>query len=570
MLDALVTAEVALVRARGALGLTPAGVVDRVSDALGWTAPGEPCRGHAIDAAALAAASVAGGNPVIPLVGAADRRRSGAEAEVHRGATSQDILDSALMLVAARAAREVVSVARRDGGRAARVRRARIATRSLPRARSPSTPCPPRSGLRAANWLRGVQRAIERAGCRGRRRCRHSWAAPAARSRRSSSCTGRMPRPSCRAAFAARARARRARRAVAHDPLARHRTGRRARAGHRRGRRDRHRRRDARRAPRSASSPKASAADRRRCRRSRTRRHPSSSARPRCAHPSSARRCISPPAFAVDERPDGAWHAEWPTLRELLRLALGATGTAARLVGRPAGRRRRRRAQPRADRRAHRRRAALARARAGDRQGRACRRSSRPPAGARTSPPCCARQPELADARHRRPARPGAATPALRRRPRRPSRSRRSSHDRPADRPDRAGRARRGAARSCSGRRSAPRRSCGRTSCRFSPRATASSRGTCPATAPRPPATRAVHGRRPRRCGRRGDRGPRRRARPLRRGLARRRHRTGARCCGIPTSSPALAIVASGAQLGDARRRGTSAPRRCARSRPRC
>ncbi|MFT4211807.1 MAG: lyase family protein, partial [Microbacterium sp.] len=37
-------------------------------------------------------------------------------------------------------------------------------------------------------------------------------------------------------------------------------------------------------------------------------------------------------AFAVDERPDGAWHAEWPTLRELLRLALGATGTAARLV----------------------------------------------------------------------------------------------------------------------------------------------------------------------------------------------------------------------------------------------
>ncbi|HEY8753955.1 MAG TPA: lyase family protein [Arthrobacter sp.] len=27
-----------------------------------------------------------------------------------------------------------------------------------------------------------------------------------------------------------------------------------------------------------------------------------------------------------DERPDGAWHTEWPTLRELLRLALGAAG----------------------------------------------------------------------------------------------------------------------------------------------------------------------------------------------------------------------------------------------------
>jgi 3-carboxy-cis,cis-muconate cycloisomerase len=28
-------------------------------------------------------------------------------------------------------------------------------------------------------------------------------------------------------------------------------------------------------------------------------------------------------ASFVDERPDGAWHAEWPTLRELLRLAVG-------------------------------------------------------------------------------------------------------------------------------------------------------------------------------------------------------------------------------------------------------
>src|SRR5699024_9494398 len=27
---------------------------------------------------------------------------------------------------------------------------------------------------------------------------------------------------------------------------------------------------------------------------------------------------------AADERPDGGWHAEWPALRELLRLAAGA------------------------------------------------------------------------------------------------------------------------------------------------------------------------------------------------------------------------------------------------------
>ncbi|MCS0499849.1 lyase family protein [Protaetiibacter mangrovi] len=37
-------------------------------------------------------------------------------------------------------------------------------------------------------------------------------------------------------------------------------------------------------------------------------------------------------ATAVDERPDGAWHAEWPTLRELLRLALGASAHAAHLA----------------------------------------------------------------------------------------------------------------------------------------------------------------------------------------------------------------------------------------------
>ncbi|MFK4762419.1 lyase family protein [Microbacterium sp. ZW T5_45] len=37
-------------------------------------------------------------------------------------------------------------------------------------------------------------------------------------------------------------------------------------------------------------------------------------------------------ALAVDERPDGAWHAEWPALRELLRLALGASAHGASLA----------------------------------------------------------------------------------------------------------------------------------------------------------------------------------------------------------------------------------------------
>jgi 3-carboxy-cis,cis-muconate cycloisomerase len=37
-------------------------------------------------------------------------------------------------------------------------------------------------------------------------------------------------------------------------------------------------------------------------------------------------------AGAIDERPDGAWHAEWPALRELLRLTLGASALTAELV----------------------------------------------------------------------------------------------------------------------------------------------------------------------------------------------------------------------------------------------
>jgi 3-carboxy-cis,cis-muconate cycloisomerase len=37
-------------------------------------------------------------------------------------------------------------------------------------------------------------------------------------------------------------------------------------------------------------------------------------------------------ANAVDERPDGAWHVEWQSLRELLRLSAGAAGLAAELL----------------------------------------------------------------------------------------------------------------------------------------------------------------------------------------------------------------------------------------------
>ncbi|MEU5142662.1 3-carboxy-cis,cis-muconate cycloisomerase [Streptomyces sp. NPDC021139] len=94
-LRALLDAETALTRAQAALGLAPA----EAADAVG-AAAADP---DAFDACSLAERARGGGNPVIPLV--ADLTRAVGEPYgpyVHRGATSQDILDTATMLVAAR------------------------------------------------------------------------------------------------------------------------------------------------------------------------------------------------------------------------------------------------------------------------------------------------------------------------------------------------------------------------------------------------------------------------------------------------------------------------------------
>ncbi|MGK9462534.1 3-carboxy-cis,cis-muconate cycloisomerase [Streptomyces sp. G6] len=94
VLRALLDAEAALTRAQSRLGLAPARAADAVTEAA------DPAR---FDARSLAERARAGGNPVIPLV-AGLTKAVGEEygPYVHRGATSQDILDSALMLVAAR------------------------------------------------------------------------------------------------------------------------------------------------------------------------------------------------------------------------------------------------------------------------------------------------------------------------------------------------------------------------------------------------------------------------------------------------------------------------------------
>lgn len=89
VLDALVATEAAYLRALVAVGIAPeSAVLPEVINGL--------------DPADLAARAEEGGNPVIPLIADLKKAAPDAAAWLHKGATSQDILDTALMLVAGR------------------------------------------------------------------------------------------------------------------------------------------------------------------------------------------------------------------------------------------------------------------------------------------------------------------------------------------------------------------------------------------------------------------------------------------------------------------------------------
>jgi 3-carboxy-cis,cis-muconate cycloisomerase len=90
----MLDAEAALTRSLASLGLAPAAAASAVTAVA---------RADRFDTRSLALRARSGGNPVIPLVAdLTDAAGPDAGPYVHRGATSQDILDSALMLVAAR------------------------------------------------------------------------------------------------------------------------------------------------------------------------------------------------------------------------------------------------------------------------------------------------------------------------------------------------------------------------------------------------------------------------------------------------------------------------------------
>jgi 3-carboxy-cis,cis-muconate cycloisomerase len=153
-LRALLDAEAALTRAQAALGLAPAEAADAVS-----TAAADP---DAFDTRSLAERARGGGNPVIPLV--ADLTRAVGEPYgpyVHRGATSQDILDTATMLVAARTLDlllpDLARTERALAGLAAEHRDTPMPGRTLTQHAVPTA-----FGLKAAGWRALVLDARDR------------------------------------------------------------------------------------------------------------------------------------------------------------------------------------------------------------------------------------------------------------------------------------------------------------------------------------------------------------------------------------------------------------------------
>jgi 3-carboxy-cis,cis-muconate cycloisomerase len=149
-LAAMLDTEAALARALERAGLAPAGAGAAVTQAA---------NAGTIDAADLGRRAALTGNPVPALVRALTRSVPAAPAAaVHRGATSQDIIDTAAMLLARRALAAIVAdvsaAADAAAGLAAAHRDTVMIGRTLLQQAVPVT-----FGLVAAGWLTGLDEA---------------------------------------------------------------------------------------------------------------------------------------------------------------------------------------------------------------------------------------------------------------------------------------------------------------------------------------------------------------------------------------------------------------------------
>ncbi|HZQ77743.1 MAG TPA: 3-carboxy-cis,cis-muconate cycloisomerase [Acidimicrobiia bacterium] len=152
-LQAMLDTEAALARAEARAGLIPA------EDAEAISAAGR--KPDLFDIAELGREAAGPGNPVEPLVRRLRAVVGGGAAEhVHAGATSQDILDTATMLVARQALSAVIADVDAAGDAAARLaaahRRTVMAGRTLLQQARPTT-----FGAKAAGWLSGLDDAAD-------------------------------------------------------------------------------------------------------------------------------------------------------------------------------------------------------------------------------------------------------------------------------------------------------------------------------------------------------------------------------------------------------------------------
>jgi 3-carboxy-cis,cis-muconate cycloisomerase len=145
--------EAALAEVLAFNGIIPTAAADEIAAAA------KPER---FDLAALGAQAAQSGNPVVPLV---ESLRAAVSADaapvVHHGATSQDILDTAAMLVTARALGPLLADLAASADVAARLARqyrdAPILGRTLLQQAVPTT-----FGLKAAGWMVGLDEVRER------------------------------------------------------------------------------------------------------------------------------------------------------------------------------------------------------------------------------------------------------------------------------------------------------------------------------------------------------------------------------------------------------------------------
>jgi 3-carboxy-cis,cis-muconate cycloisomerase len=154
-LQAMLDVEAALARAQAAAGVIAAEHAEAIVAA---------CRAERYDVDELGAQAAAVGNPAAPLVRAL-RAQVGdpAAGAVHRGATSQDVVDSAAMLVARRALEPLLDDLGAAADAAARLagehRATVMAGRTLLQQAVPIS-----FGLKAAGWLVGLDEAAARLG----------------------------------------------------------------------------------------------------------------------------------------------------------------------------------------------------------------------------------------------------------------------------------------------------------------------------------------------------------------------------------------------------------------------